>query len=114
MNTAVLRRGGRVLLDRVELAGDALSRMRGLLGRDGLAPGQGMYLAPCGIVHTVGMRFALDLVFVDRGLRVVRVARDVPAGRIVSGGRRAHGVFEIQSGWLPADAVSEGDALELA
>ena len=76
-------------------------RARGLLGRDGLDAGVCMLLRPCGLVHTFGMRFALDLVFLDALGRVVKRARGVPPGRIRWGGRRARATLEAQAGWLP-------------
>lgn len=56
---------------------------RGLLGRDGLEPGTGLLLSdPLGCIHTIGMRFSIDIVFLDGSLRVVRVARDVRPWRV--------------------------------
>ena len=77
-------------------------RARGLLGRDGLDAGVCMLLRPCGLVHTFGMRFALDLVFLDARGRVVKCARDVRPGSIRWGGWRARATLEALAGWLPA------------
>ena len=49
----------------LEVADTRATRRRGLLGRDGLAAGSALMLTPCNAVHTVGMRFAIDIVFVD-------------------------------------------------
>lgn len=87
-------------------------RAIGLLGRKTLPPGAGLWLTPCGAVHTCGMRFALDLIFLDRADRVVRLVREVRPWRIlVTGGPRAVSVIELASGWLPPDAVVPGDPL---
>ena len=59
------------------------------------------------------MRFALDLIFLDRDLGVVRIVRRVPPWRIVAGGRAAWGVVEVQTGWLGEDAIRVGDRLSL-
>ncbi|MCE9614540.1 MAG: DUF192 domain-containing protein [Lentisphaerae bacterium] len=103
----------RVVVERLEIARDHLARMQGLLGRHALAPGDGLYLAPCSAIHTVGMRFAIDLIFVDGGWRVVDVIRDVGPFRMVWGGWRARGVVEVGSGWLNAELVRPGSVLHL-
>jgi uncharacterized membrane protein (UPF0127 family) len=105
-------RGG-VILGEVEAARTPWRRARGLLGRGGLERGRALYLAPCGAIHTFFMRFALDLVFVDSSMRVVRTAWNVPPWRMAFGGSRARGVFEMQAGWFPRDTVSAGDEIAL-
>jgi len=112
MKTATLLKDGAILIPRVEMATRWWQRMRGLLGRPGLAPGDAIYLAPAPSIHTFFMRFTIDLVFVTRDLRVVRIVRGLPPFRLVSGGLKAHGVFELESGWLPEDAVAVGERLE--
>src|SRR4029077_19922155 len=67
------------LASTVEIAVDSASRKRGLLGRDGLAPSHALVIAPCNGVHTFGMRFAIDVIFVARDGRVVKIARAVAA-----------------------------------
>jgi len=114
VRTAALSKTGRVLVDHVDVTTRMFERMCGLLGRDGLAPGQAMYIAPCNGIHTIGMRFDLDLIFVGRDLEIVRIVRRVSPGRIVSGGRAARGVIELQAGWFPEDALAVGDRVELA
>ncbi len=104
----------RVAIPHLLLATTTWQRMRGLLGRRTLEAGWGMYLAPAGSIHTWGMQFALDLIFMDRALRVVRVVRDVPPWRMAWGGRRAWAVIEVAAGWLPAAAVPVGAACAVA
>ena len=82
----------------VALATSPWVRARGLLGRSGLAPGHGLWLAPCRSIHTVGMRFAIDVVFLDRAWRVVVVAAELAPFRLAWGGWRAHGALEFASG----------------
>ena len=97
----------------VAIADTFAGRALGLMGRAPLGPGRALYLAPCHAIHTFFMRFALDLVFVDRGMRVVRIVRGVRPWRTASGGRAAHGVFELEAGGLAAEALREGDEVEL-
>ncbi len=73
-------------------------RCRGLIGADAERVSKGLALPHCQSVHTFGMRLPLDLVFVDRGRRVLRVCRNVPPGRLVWGGLRSSTVLELAAG----------------
>ena len=97
----------------VEIAATRKSRRRGLLGRDGLDEASAMLLAPCTAVHTVGMRFAIDVVFVDRQGYAVKVVRGLRPWRIaLAAGGRA--VIEMAAGSLRWGQVLPGDRLYLA
>lgn len=108
----VLSKRGKVLAD-VELATRLPDRMRGLLGREGLPEGRALCIVPCNSIHTWFMRFAIDVYFVDLEWRVVRCCRRVRPFRMAWGGRTAHAVLEMQSGWLPSNALQPGDRLSL-
>ena len=97
----------------VEIAATRGSRRRGLLGRDGLDEAAAMLLAPCASVHTVGMRFPIDVVFVDRQGYAVKVVRNLRPWRIAlaMGGRA---VIEMAAGSLGWGQVVPGDRLYLA
>lgn len=86
--------------------------MRGLLGLNGLGPGSALVIERCGAVHTLGMRFSIDLIFLDRAWRVVRVVRNVSPGRLlVWGGWRAARVIESETGCLAVEEVQANDSL---
>jgi len=98
-----------VWIGSVRVASSVLDRMRGLLGCHGLGSGAGLLIESCGAVHTVGMRFALDLVFLDAQWRVVACVPGVRPGRwCVTGGRRARRVVEVESGWLNWSRATAG------
>jgi uncharacterized membrane protein (UPF0127 family) len=81
-------------------------RIRGLLGRHALEPNEALLLPRCRSIHTVGMRFAIRVAFLDPDLTVLAV-RDVPPGRPLVGHRRARHILE-----LPAAAdILAGDRL---
>ena len=85
---------------RIRVLTGPFERMRGLLGRDGLPEGD-VYLFPrCASVHTFGMRFAIDIAFLDRDGRVTQLLENVPPWRIVLGGRGATATVEAGTGWL--------------
>ena len=75
-------------------------RMRGLLGRDGLPEGEVYVFPRCGSVHTFGMRFAIDVVFLDKEGRVLSIHENVRPGRMVFGGWKAKTTVEAETGWL--------------
>jgi uncharacterized protein len=79
----------------VEVASGFRTRVRGLLGRSGLTGA--LWLQPCRQVHTFGMRFAIDVAYVDRRGRVVAVRRMRP-GRLARPRLRARSVVEADAG----------------
>ena len=56
----------------------------------------GLFIVPCSSVHTLGMKYGIDLVFIDRGLRVIKVKRSVKPGRPFVSCRGAYGVLELR------------------
>lgn len=80
-------------------ATSVFSRFRGLMLKSRLAPGAALVIRPCGSIHMMFMRFAIDAVFFDRDQRVTRVARGVrPWIGMAWGGRGAAGVIELPRG----------------
>lgn len=102
-----------VLATCMEVADSASKRKKGLLGREGLAPGGGMWIVPCEAVHTFWMRFSLDLVYLDRKKRVRKLSRDVPPWRL-SGCLLAHSVLELPPGTIRDTQTQPGDTLEFS
>jgi uncharacterized protein len=97
---------------RCELADTALTRMRGLLGRRGLDAGGGMLITPCPSVMTFFMRFAIDVVFLDRENTIVGIAHSLRPWR-VAGARHAHASLELPAGTAEALRLQEGDLLSI-
>jgi uncharacterized protein len=103
---------GTILAAELELAGTGDSRRKGLLGRESLPLGTGLWIAPCESVHTFFMRFAIDLVYLDRKLTVKKVKTSVGPWR-VSACFRAHSVLELPAGTIEATRTVCGDAVEI-
>lgn len=76
-------------------------RTRGLAFRDALPPRHGLHIPRCRSIHTVGMRFPLDLIWLDRGGAVLRVDRGVPPRRVRTC-LRARSVIELTAGQADA------------
>ena len=103
-------RTGEVIADMVEVARTRRERRRGLLGRDGMPRGSALVLTPCNAIHTVGMRFPIDVAFVDRGGRVRRIVRQLPPTRI-SLCLGAKTTIECPSGQLEEIRLQVGDQI---
>jgi uncharacterized membrane protein (UPF0127 family) len=104
-----LVREGRVLATLV-VAGSAGARARGLLGRDGFEGA--LLLSPARSVHTVRMRFPIDVAYCDADLRVLRVVTMAP-NRVGWPVRRARSVIEAEAGSFERWGVRPGDRLEI-
>ena len=103
---------GTMLATQLEKAHTGARRRKGLLGRECLPPGEGLWIAPCESVHTFFMRFPIDLVYLDRKLRVKKVRHSVGAWRM-SACFSAHSVLELPAGTALATRTAPGDSVEI-
>jgi uncharacterized protein len=83
MKSSLLTIDGHACGIRVSTAASARERMRGLLGHQRLAADEALLLVPCRSVHTFGMRFPIDVLFIDRRLHIVGIHRCVPPARML-------------------------------
>ena len=102
-----------VVCERCELADGPLTRLRGLLGRASLEPGEGLLLRPSAAVHTMFMRFPIDVVFLDRDRRVLDIRADVKPWRAAAR-RGAREVLELAAGEGSHRGLRVGERLELS
>jgi uncharacterized membrane protein (UPF0127 family) len=102
-----------VLAHCVEVADHGGTRRKGLLGRDNLAAGEGLWIIPCESVHTFAMKFPIDLVYLDRNKKVRKVRSGVPPWRL-SACLSAHSVIELASGTIKTTQTRPGDKLEFS
>jgi len=112
MEAKLRNEDGDVVCERCTLARDPYSRMRGLLGRGGLAEGEGLLLQPAGSIHTFFMRFAIDAVFLDAERRIVRIASDVRPWRTAAA-KRSRAVLELAAGEAARVGLQPGHLLQL-
>jgi uncharacterized membrane protein (UPF0127 family) len=108
----LMHEDGTVVCERCTIASTPLRRMKGLLGRSELPPGEGLLIRPASSIHMFFMRFPIDAVFVDRKLVVRKVARGVKPWRVVFG-RGAHSVIELAAGEAERRALAPGQRLIL-
>lgn len=103
-------RNGCVVADRVMTAFDSRSRRKGLLKQDSMAEGSALIIAPSNAIHTFFMRFAIDVAFVSKNGRVLKIRRAMPAWRLAAS-LRAFAVVELPAGALDRANVKPGDQL---
>jgi uncharacterized protein len=107
-----------VLCERLEEAGGMRGKSRGLLGRDGLAPGTGMLfeagrMEPFMCMHMFFMRFAIDIVFLDRAGRVIRISHNLRPWRLSPIVWRARKALELPAGSAAQSLTEVGDRIDL-
>ena len=108
---AKVQRTGRELARSVRKAESLKDRCVGLLGRDGLPEGEALWLSPCSQVHTFFMRFPIDVLFLDRHGRALRLCENMGPWRVSPWVWKAAGCLEMTAGSL-AGRVQVGDIVE--
>lgn len=104
---------GECLAGRVMLANTALTRLRGLLGRWRLESDEALWLRPCNGIHTIGMLFAIDAIFLDQELRIVRVIENLRPFRVTMPYLRARSVLEMAAHSVARFQLRTGDQLRV-
>ena len=104
-------RTGAELASWVGLADRWWRRAVGLLGRRALDDEEGLLLAPCSAVHTLGMRFAIDVAFLDEEGRILEAHARLGPGAWARGGPGATATLELPPGRLKVTGTQQGDRL---
>lgn len=87
--------------------------MRGLLGREGLPPGEGLLIRPTNAIHMWFMRFPIDAVFLGEHGEVLRIAPDLGPWRMAAQ-RGARSVLELPAGACAAHDLQVGDRIDFS
>ena len=102
----------RVLGETVREARSLFSRMKGLLGNAGLSAGDGLWICPCKSIHSFGMRFVFDALFLGPDLRVLGKYERFRRNRISRVFWNARGVLELPAGTIGRTGTEVGDEIE--
>lgn len=97
-----------VVADRVQRADTFMGRLVGLLGRDALGEDEALWIFPCRGIHTFGMTFPIDAIFMDETLRVVAVREGITPWRSTGFIREAASVLELPTGAIRRGGVAVG------
>lgn len=103
-----------VVGDRVAVADTSLSRMVGLLTKRGLEAGEGLWIKPSSGVHTVGMRFTIDVIGLDKHGKVIKLWPNLVPWRLTSVSTKVKSVIELSAGRIAETEVQLGDVLTFA
>ncbi len=98
--------------DRAQVANTSATRRTGLLKHTALAEGEGLWIVPCEGVHTIGMRFVIDVVFLDKKRKVVKIRSRMGRWRFALA-LRAHSVLELPEGAAAQSGLAVGDQLAI-
>jgi uncharacterized protein len=102
---------GTTLADRADIANTAETRNTGLLKHSSLEPGEGLWIVPCQSIHMFFMKFSIDVVFLNKQKKILKIRHDLGKWRIaMSLGARS--VLELPAGTLAATGTAVGDQLE--
>jgi uncharacterized membrane protein (UPF0127 family) len=102
-----------VVAGEVKVAAGIWSRFWGLMGRKRLPEDAGLLLKPSSSIHTAFMRFPIDVVFLDRALKVVKVVPEMKPFRATLAFGGAHSALELNAGAAARAQVEPGDQLTL-
>jgi len=103
-----------VLAQKASFADTPFKRMKGLLARKELEPAEGLILKPCQSIHTFFMRFAIDVVFVDRDNRIIKTISGLKPWRLSSICFPAQSCIELPEGTIASSLSSPGDFLSFS
>jgi uncharacterized protein len=108
------RTRGTTLASSVDLADTPKSRRVGLLRHESLESGEGLWIYPTQAIHTFGMRFPIDVAFLDRGLKVKRIYHHLAPFRLTTFVWGAQSVLELPVGALQNTGTTVGDELQIS
>ena len=97
--------------DTIAVADTSGTRRTGLLKHSSLPEGHGLWIVPCEGVHTFGMKFPIDVVFLNKKRKVLKIRPDMGRRRLAFC-LIAHSVLELPAGTLAATGTQTGDELE--
>ena len=106
-------RTGKVVAERLLTAFDSETRRKGLLAHRALPPSTALIIAPTNAIHTCFMKFSIDILFVSKAGRVLKIRSRVPAWRM-TGSLRAYAVLEMAAGALDGSETQVGDVLAVS
>jgi len=103
---------GTLLADRATIANTSSTRRTGLLKHTKLDPGDGLWIVPSEGVHTFGMKFTIDVLFLDRKRKVKKMRPNMAKSKIAFA-LTAHSTLELPAGTIAATSTAIGDQLNL-
>jgi uncharacterized protein len=113
MRRALITAGNRTIVERVRIADTHWTRLKGLLGTHGLDPNSGLWIVPCRQVHMFGMRYAIDVVFLDHDRAIVGLVPELKPWRVSPKISTAHSAIELPAGTIARCGLALGTPLTI-
>lgn len=111
--SAINHTTGQILADRVNVARSFFQRTKGLLGRNSMERGEGLYISKCASIHTFFMKFAIDVLFLDKDMIVTRAIIGIKPYGLAFSPWSTTGVLEFWHGALEDTPCSVGDRISI-
>lgn len=94
-----------IVAEKVSIADNFYTRFLGLMGQKQLPDKYALLLSPCSSIHMMFMRFAIDVIYVDKDLNVVKVTKNIKPWRLDMGHRKAKYTIELPAGTIDFEPV---------
>ena len=101
----------KIVADKATLASKFLERGRGLLFSKPLTEGAGLWITPCNSVHTFFMTYSIDVIFLDKNLKIVNIMASMAPGHVSPIVKSAHSVLELPAGTAEKTSLAVGEQL---
>lgn len=102
-----------VLSSHVEIADTFFTRMRGLLGREALLPGEALVITRCNSIHMFGMKFSIDAIFLDNRGKVIGLVRNIQPNRFSPVFWPASRALELPAGTIDRAGTAVGNIIQI-
>ena len=99
------------LATQIRLANTPVARLRGLLGQKEIKSNEAMWIRPCKAIHTIGLRFSIDVIFLDQKNRVIQLIPHMKKNRLTPLKIKAKSVLELFPGSIADTGTNIGDRL---
>jgi len=103
---------GVAIAQKGQLATSTWQRMKGLLGRSGLSANEALVLRPCSSIHTFFMRFTIDVLFLNKSMKIVNLIQSIPPNRLGPIAWTGHMAIELPAGKIGQTNTQVGDIIE--
>jgi len=105
---------GVVLAQKAQIASSLGQRLKGLLGKKSLTNNEGLVLKPCASIHTFFMRFPIDVLFLDKNMRIIKLIQNMPPARLSSTAWGSKITIELPAGKISQTNTQTGDILQFS
>ncbi len=113
MKKAVIKKNGTVITGNAEVADSFFRRFMGLMFRKSIPSDYALHIIPCNQIHMLNMRFAIDVIYLDKSGKVVKIESDVKPNKICKTVKNAASVIEMNSLCARRLGLCEGDIIEI-